>query len=81
MNCKQMEGVILVLLKVEAVIVWTLAGTALWLGRPDLAQPLAMLGTALINALLNRYQKDRGVESPRSSARLFGLADGRLDLM
>lgn len=69
------------LLKVEAAIVWTLTGAALWLGRTDLAQPLAMLGTALINALLNRYQKDRGVESPRSSSRLFGLAHGRLDLM
>jgi hypothetical protein len=38
-------------LKVGAACCWLLAGIALHLNRPDLAQPLAMLGTALVNIL------------------------------
>lgn len=56
----------MVLHTVEAAVIWTLVGIALWKGRPDLAQPLAMLGTALVNALLNRKDKDREAQSPRS---------------
>jgi len=50
-------------LKVEAVVIWVLVAAALWLGRPDLAQPLAMLGTAVVNAILGS-KKDRGISPP-----------------
>ena len=52
-------------LLVEAWAAWVAVGFMLFLGRPDLAQPLAMLGTTLVNAYLNR-KKDREARSSRS---------------
>jgi hypothetical protein len=51
---------------VGAGVTWLMVGVAVWCRRPDLAQPLAMLGAALVNGLLN-HKKDRG-KTPGPSA-------------
>lgn len=72
---QQMGGEIMIRLKVEAALCWTLVAVALWHHRPDLAQPLAMLGTTLVSALVNQSnRKDRG-KRPRSSALLPPVKD------